>query len=305
MVKWNGRTILTMEPDLTIESDASNQASYQDTSTGSSWTTQEKTWHINCLELLTATLALKTFVRKQGCVSTAQDRQHNSSCLYQQSRRNSIQRTGLPSLRPMDVVSGEEHSHPSAAHTRNTEPHGGQGVENHGRSIRLEIGSTNMREHQQTLRSTGSGPVCVRTDQSVPPLFQLWPDLQRMHSGLDDMEGICKPPMEPDTACSKENTDRCDAPVWKSQPWYALLLSILVDWPCLLPEQSFKEVSLVPQLAVWGISARHSAVRAFQARLLNLSSNLGGQRQINLTIHSLGDGIAGVVNGVQIHFQDL
>ena len=28
------------------------------------------------------------------------------------------------------------------------------------------------------------------------------------------------------------------APVWKAQPWYALLLSILVDWPRLLPKQS-------------------------------------------------------------------
>ena len=27
-------------------------------------------------------------------------------------------------------------------------------------------------------------------------------------------------------------------PLWKGQPWYALLLSMLVNWPHLLPHQS-------------------------------------------------------------------
>ena len=61
MIKWNGKTILTTEPDLIIESDASNQgwgASCQGTNTGGPWSIQEKTRHINCLELLAATLAL-------------------------------------------------------------------------------------------------------------------------------------------------------------------------------------------------------------------------------------------------------
>ena len=61
MIKWNGKTILTTEPDLIIESDASNQgcgASCQGTNTGGPWSTQEKTRHINCLELLAATKPL-------------------------------------------------------------------------------------------------------------------------------------------------------------------------------------------------------------------------------------------------------
>ena len=72
MVKWNGRTVLTLEPDLTIESDASTQgwgASHQGTSTGGPWSPQEKEWHINCLELLAATLALKTFVKNKKGIS--------------------------------------------------------------------------------------------------------------------------------------------------------------------------------------------------------------------------------------------
>ena len=72
MIKWNGRTVLTTELDLTIESDASTQgwgASHQSTSTGGPWSPLEKEWHINCLELLAATLALKTFVKHKTRIS--------------------------------------------------------------------------------------------------------------------------------------------------------------------------------------------------------------------------------------------
>ena len=45
------------------------------------------------------------------------------------------------------------------------------------------------------------------------------------------------------------------APVWKAQPWYALLLAMLVDWPRLLPTQSIETLTeLTPRLAVWSIS---------------------------------------------------
>ena len=96
------------------------------------------------------------------------------------------------------------------------------------------------------------------------------------------------------------------APVWKAQPWYALLLSMLVDWPRPLPQQSISpHLDINPQLAVWSISGNASAVKAFQVKLQNWSCSHGGPRRINLTTHSSGNGVVGVLNGVQIHFQDL
>jgi hypothetical protein len=101
------------------------------------------------------------------------------------------------------------------------------------------------------------------------------------------------------------------APVWKAQPWYPLLLSMLVDWPRLLPKQSMRVETLSqsamvePQLAVWSISGRDSVVRDFRTRLVNSSSSHGEQRLTSLTTHSSGDGIAGAVDGIQIPFQDL
>ena len=54
--------------DFRIESDASLigwGASCQGTQTGGPWSQQEKTLHINGLELLAATLAVKTFLKDQ------------------------------------------------------------------------------------------------------------------------------------------------------------------------------------------------------------------------------------------------
>ncbi len=65
MGHWNGKTILTKDPELIIESDASTQgwgATCQGSDTGGPWSAQEKTWHINCLELLAA---LKAFVKNR------------------------------------------------------------------------------------------------------------------------------------------------------------------------------------------------------------------------------------------------
>ena len=96
-------------------------------------------------------------------------------------------------------------------------------------------------------------------------------------------------------------------PVWKSQPWYPLLLSLLVDWPRLLPKQDMvtESVPIMPQLAVWSITGKDSMNKVFQAKLQTSSSIHGGQKQTSLTTHYSGDGIAGVLNRVPIHFQDL
>ena len=64
--RWNGRFLLSREPDLTIETDASTTgwgALCQDVRTGGPWSKTERQMHINCLELLAATLAVKCFAK--------------------------------------------------------------------------------------------------------------------------------------------------------------------------------------------------------------------------------------------------
>ena len=85
MIKWNGSMVLTTEPNLTIESNASTQgwgASHQSTSTVGPWSPQEKKWHINCLELLVATLALKTFIKHKTGISVSMKIDNTTAVAY-------------------------------------------------------------------------------------------------------------------------------------------------------------------------------------------------------------------------------
>ena len=59
-------------PDMVIESDASLigwGATSGGVDTGGRWNTQEKHWHINCLEIQAANLAVRTFVKNRQNMS--------------------------------------------------------------------------------------------------------------------------------------------------------------------------------------------------------------------------------------------
>ena len=99
MITWNGRTELITEPSLTIELDASTQgwgASHQGTSTGGPWSPQEKEWHINCLELLATTLALKTFAKKKKGMSVLLKIDNTTTVAYINNRRVLYPRSWCP-----------------------------------------------------------------------------------------------------------------------------------------------------------------------------------------------------------------
>ena len=66
---WNGKDLWTNpSPNMTIESDASLMgwgATSDGINTGGPWNTQERRWHINCLEIPAAYLAVRTFAKAQ------------------------------------------------------------------------------------------------------------------------------------------------------------------------------------------------------------------------------------------------
>jgi hypothetical protein len=72
MSAWNGRSLLKRDLDLVIDSDASLigwGATCQGQRTGGPWSHQESQMHINCLELLAATLAIQTFTKGRTQIS--------------------------------------------------------------------------------------------------------------------------------------------------------------------------------------------------------------------------------------------
>ena len=71
MCRWNGKTLIQRDIDLVIDSDASLErwgACCSKQRTGGPWSQQERLMHINCLELLAATLATKTFAKSKTVI---------------------------------------------------------------------------------------------------------------------------------------------------------------------------------------------------------------------------------------------
>ena len=117
----NGRPLQIMQWDLTIESDASLTgwgASCLGRSTGGPWSQEERTRHINYLELKAAFLALKTFVPSQR---TPPDGQHHSDCLPESHGRHPLSTTFSISSRNTGVVYTEENYNSCGTHPRGGE----------------------------------------------------------------------------------------------------------------------------------------------------------------------------------------
>ena len=72
LTSWNGRSLISPAPMIVIDSDASLQgwgATCEGKLTRGPWSPQEQTLHINCLELLAATLAIQTFAKERSGIS--------------------------------------------------------------------------------------------------------------------------------------------------------------------------------------------------------------------------------------------
>ena len=69
---WNGRSLIVQQASMTIILDASLQgwgATCNGVWTRGPWSSQEQTLHINCLELLAATLAVHTFAKERSGIT--------------------------------------------------------------------------------------------------------------------------------------------------------------------------------------------------------------------------------------------
>ena len=305
--------------DLIIESDASNLgwgASCQDVTTGGPWSTQERTRHINCLEMLAATLALKTFTKKKTGLSMLLKIDNTTAVAYINNQGGTVSEELVHLTRDLWMWCLERNIH---IHAQYLPGHLNTVADRESRSMKhrsywkLDVQIFN-RIHQLF------GPLEVDLFASglthqCQCYFSWRPDpfAEATDTFLQDWTGMLGFANSSwnliSNVLTKTRTQEAHiiliALVWKAQPWYPRLLAMLVDLLRLLPRQVGVVTHLEPQLAMWNISGRDSETSNFLHRLWNLSSSHGGLRQISLTTHSLGDGIAGVLEGVQIPFQDL
>ena len=281
------------------------------------WSLLEKECHINCLELLAATLALKTFVKHKIGISVLMKIDNTTAVAYINNQGGTVSKELISLTRDLWMWCLERNIHIQAQYL--------PGVLNQA----ADRESRSMKD---------------RSDWSLD------------HSTFQKINRLYGP-LEVDIFASRlTNQCRCYFS-WRPDPFAEATDVFLQDWTTikgfanplwnLIPRVLLKtnagsecnpgsscleDTAMVPSPAVVGsrlatpitqtdtqyrVSTHNAptsrvehlrkalAVKAFQDKLQSLSSTLGDQKLADHMTHYSGDGIAGVLNGVQIPFPDL
>ena len=174
MEAWNGKALVSGEPDLIIETDASRKgwgASCMGQTTGGRWSLQEQHLHINCLELLAGAFALKAFT-KNNAGSTV-DGQHISNALHQQNGGDQVPNFGLSSKKSVGMVSRTSDCARNTSYPRRFKYSGRQGVPSLCGQQRLETRTPSVRQSKSGLGPPKGSSICHSSVKTAHPLRQL------------------------------------------------------------------------------------------------------------------------------------
>ena len=325
-----GKKIQSREPDMTIETDASMLgwgAVCAGVRTGGLWSQVENRNHINYLELLAATFAVKSFAKftRNAHILMKMD---NRTAIFYANRMGGTHSLKLSNLaiqlwqwcleRNLTLVA--EHL---------------PGVDNciadeESRTIHSTTEWKLQRSTFQLLIQTfGTCDVdlfATRLNTQLEKFVSWRPDPEAI--GADALQltwtnwkGYAFPPFCLIGKCLKKvREDKAllvlVAPVWRSQPWYPALLELLIDFPLILPadpvlltDHSGKPHPLIVtgqlQLAAWKLSGVDRRQKEFQKKLPNCWPPDGVEAQMLPTRVLGSDGSAGALNGRWIPFHAL
>ena len=206
LLKWNGKCLLRHKPNLVIETDASTigwGATCQGVQTGGRWSKTEARLHINCLELLAASLAIKCFAKQTQNIVIHLKMDNTTALTY----INKFGGTVSPELNKLtkelltwclerNIILQATHLAGILNVTADTESRVMRDRSDWMLHPHIQI-------HQQSNRTTSSGLVCVKTHTPTPRLCELETRSECNSNGclltrLDKAPSLCKSTMEPD-----------------------------------------------------------------------------------------------------------
>jgi hypothetical protein len=325
LLQWNGKALISPKPTVTITTDASLTgwgAYCQEIRTGGPWSFLEAQEHINWLELQAAFLGIKSFLRDRRSVSVLLQLDNTTAVAYINNLGGTVSHRLTLLARKLWMWCLERDISLTAQHlpgVLNTV------ADSESRVMRDRTDwQLNPIIFQQINRRLGPLEVDLfasRLTAHLPRYFSWRPDplAEGTDAFLQDWShilGFANPPWcLLGRVLAQVHTQQAQviliAPVWKTQPWYPVLLNMLVSMPLLIqrqPQEVFLEVhrqspvEVRPQLAVWPISGIDSETKAFQSSLQPCSWLHGGQRPHDLMTHSFRSGLAGVLSDLQIPF---
>ena len=158
----------------------------------------------------------------------------------------------------------------SRAPTRSEQLHCRHRVQNCERQLQLDDSSSFVLPDQQEIQHAGSGSICILADPPTGLLLQLEAAeaTDAFTQTWSQFQGYANPPwclLLPTLAKIQREKAKVVgvAPLWRTQPWYPLLLQFLIKTPLLiptqenmviLPTQQFIMPAGVPQLVAWPLT---------------------------------------------------
>ena len=223
MFKWNGKTLLKREIDMIIDSDASLQgwgARCGIQTTRGAWSQKEVTLHINCLELLAATLAVQSFAKNKSKLNILLRIDNTTAVAYINHLGGTVSRDLVNLTKDLWMWCLERNIHITAQHL--------PGIQNTiaDAESRAQMDRTDWKlsppifhKIQENFWSTGSGSLCDSSVCPVPTLLQLAArsicrSNRRISPSVDPHQGVCQPTMEsdrPDTFSGPDSTSQHSA----------------------------------------------------------------------------------------------
>ena len=278
--------------------------------------------HINSLELLAATLAVKTFLKKASGISVLLQLDNATAVAYINNIGGTVSSQLTELAKELWMWALDRNITLVAQHI--------PGVSNtiadaESRTLRDRSDWMLCPQIFQTIKKA-FGPLDVdlfasRLTHQLPRFFSWRPDplaeaVDAFQQDWGRLKGFANPPWcLIGRVLSQARRQQAQlvlvAPVWKGQTWYPVLLEMLWDYPRLIAltpdliqRPTGSQMEMAPQLAVWPVSGKDYLVAAFQRKLLNSCCSHGGLSQPSHMTHTSVSGQASVLKGVVILFQD-
>ena len=331
---WNGKQIITQEPDLVIETDASTMGwgfncLFPQVKMGGPWSPIEKKLHINALELKAASIAVKsmtkskekihihlkmdnvtavTYVNKMGGtkspILTEIAKDLWEYCL---AKKITLTAEHLPGF--LNQTADWESRNVSTISTNSwrLNPQIFKQIDLQWGPLEMDLFADRLNAQTEKYMSWKPDPFAVGTDAFL--------------ANWEGMKAYAFPPFCLIQRCvAKVQKEKGElvivTPTWQTQPYYAMLLNMSIADPILLPPQRNLLLSQggephpliingTLKLVAWRISGEIKKCKAYQKTLQNYSQHLGERELNQLTTAAGNTGLAGVTADKLIPFSPL
>ena len=323
----NGKCLLLKKADIVIETDASTTgwgAQCNGVRTGGPWTPLERQMHINCLELLAASLAVRSFAKETSDVTIHLKMDNTTALTY----INKLGGTVSPELNRQTKLLWEwcfqKNITLKASHLA-----GSLNViaDEESRVMRdrsdWKLCPTVFQKIQRILGPLDVDLFASRLTHQLPQYASWRPDPTAIATDAFTLDwtafrAFANPPWNlVGRVLQQVRQQRAHlvliAPVWPGQVWYPMLLEMLIQEPMLItsttnpiqPTHPVNHPEISPQLAVWTMSGQNTPPRNFLEKLQNSSLPHGVRNRPRRTIPCSTNGLAGATKGVLIPFREI